>query len=353
MSRQHFDVLLSFATEDHEAARWIAGRLERDGISVCLVEKALPGTDWVEELAARIAECSAAILVMSSHYVASRWCVWEMRCCVKQHVEREMLLIPAIVADRSSFTFPAVLQTVQASNLRPDVREAEIQHVIDAVRTHLANPVRSLAARPVAPPVLWRMQRSLWSISPALLLIVIVTFVIISTGVGGLALSRLYDRQERSRAEAQLQQVNRHKQEIAQAVDDEVEGILASDPSSRPIVDGVTEYYRPRTTVRLADDLYEGGRLIRRRLYLQSVLIAYDEYTYSASSPLTKKRTHLDELGRRYMFDYLQPGQKTHKQHCPSQEWVCSQYEEQELKSPLPKYPVLVPLAAIPPVAAR
>src|SRR5262245_52018682 len=89
------DIFLSYAREDVEKARLIAGALESAGWSVFWDQRIPAGRTYEEHLEARIKACRAVVVLWSPHAVASRWV---RREAAHARDRNPPALIPALIA---------------------------------------------------------------------------------------------------------------------------------------------------------------------------------------------------------------------------------------------------------------
>ena len=126
------DVFLSYAREDIEQAQQIADALAHGGWTVWWDPKIRTGTEWEQVLLPELEIARCVVVLWSSRSIRSDWVLKEVEAAAERTV-----LVPALI---EMSPIPATANTIQAADLtkwRGDLRAAEFQEFLNAVRERM------------------------------------------------------------------------------------------------------------------------------------------------------------------------------------------------------------------------
>jgi Tol biopolymer transport system component len=104
------DIFISYATEDRDRVRSLAGMLEAQGWSVFWDREIPPGRSWDDVIQEQLHEARCVVVVWSRHSVASRW----VRIEAMEGLESD-ILVPLTIEDAE---IPIAFRRTQAADLR-------------------------------------------------------------------------------------------------------------------------------------------------------------------------------------------------------------------------------------------
>jgi hypothetical protein len=298
-------VFLSYAKEDGSFAAQLKDQLENNGFSVYHYESDHTPCVIPETLTIELNNCEAAVLVISRDWINSKWCRDEANVLVNRANSPSgtgVVIVPvyrmpmcdenveilkktnAFIGPRKSLDF----------NGKPRVWLRNLPSLLEMLRTSVT------PLPPVPTPTPTAHGRG------ALFVLMTLVLLVLALSFGPQAWSKFAESKRK-----------RHFQEIqraAQAIDDSVEHLISkhliADPADFKGFDaegnGEISHREPGTDRLLATDEFVGGKLSRRKLYLnEKAKVAEDTYPLDPETgkAVFKLRDHLDESGRPYLTD--------------------------------------------------
>ena len=129
------DIFVSYAREDRDRARLLAGALERRGWSVFWDTDILPGDSFREVIGEKLAAAGCVLVLWSSHSVDSRWVLDEAR----EGLERRVL-VPVMSEEVDIPLGFGGQQTADLTNWRGDDEHPGFRQIVSAVAPRLGVP---------------------------------------------------------------------------------------------------------------------------------------------------------------------------------------------------------------------
>ncbi|MGB5562717.1 MAG: toll/interleukin-1 receptor domain-containing protein [Sedimenticolaceae bacterium] len=141
------DIFISYASEDTDFARRLAGAFEGEGWSVWWDKQIPPGMDYAQVIEAAVNEARCVVVLWSRHSIGSRWVHTEAAAGADRDI-----VATVIVDDTPGESIPFEFRRLQAGNLkdwRPGVAHAGFDLLASRVRSILKEPPKP---RPPVPP---------------------------------------------------------------------------------------------------------------------------------------------------------------------------------------------------------
>ena len=135
-------VFISYAKEDVDFARRLAGAFEGHGWTVWWDKQIPPGMDYAHVIESAVKEAQCVVVLWSEHSIRSRWVQTEAAAGADRNI-----VATVIVDDTPGESIPFEFRRLQAANLK-DWRPG----VENAVFDLLLNRVRSILDEPLKPP---------------------------------------------------------------------------------------------------------------------------------------------------------------------------------------------------------
>jgi len=104
-------VFLSYSREDKDTLNKLQDELSNSGISVWADTSITPGADLMDSIADALKKSDFVIVLLSSKYLESNYCNFEMGMAASLAQERpDRYIIPILLDDTSTTQLPAVVQ---------------------------------------------------------------------------------------------------------------------------------------------------------------------------------------------------------------------------------------------------
>jgi hypothetical protein len=88
-------IFISYSRNDHEFARSLESRLTALGLAAWLDLEQIPfGADFVERVSSAVSQANVFIPVITSNYLASKWCLFELEMALATSRKGELLIVP-------------------------------------------------------------------------------------------------------------------------------------------------------------------------------------------------------------------------------------------------------------------
>ena len=138
------DIFLSYAREDFDQAKRLAGLLLELGWSVFWDFRILPGKDWQEELEIELNQAHCVIVLWSKQSIRSKF----VRDEAREGLERNVLIPLLIEAVRPPLGFRGI-QTADFIDWNGEAEAPVYQRLIKAISNHIGLPT---TVKPINPP---------------------------------------------------------------------------------------------------------------------------------------------------------------------------------------------------------
>lgn len=140
------DIFISYASEDTDFARRLAGAFEGEGWSVWWDKQIPPGMDYAQVIEAAVNEARCVVVLWSQHSIGSRWVHTEAAAGADRDI-----VATVIVDDTPGESIPFEFRRLQAGNLkdwRAGTAHAGFDLLADRVRSILKEPPRPRRSAP-------------------------------------------------------------------------------------------------------------------------------------------------------------------------------------------------------------
>jgi hypothetical protein len=127
-------VFISYSSKDESLAKEVATTLEKAGLSAWYDSEIMPGQNWAEEIAKRLNESDAMVVLLTPHALESNW----MRRDIDYALSRKAFnnrLIPVIVGDFPQYEVPWIFNHLKTIRLSEHGRnEEQLKQIAQALK---------------------------------------------------------------------------------------------------------------------------------------------------------------------------------------------------------------------------
>ena len=155
------EIFISYANEDMDFARRLAGAFEGEGWSVWWDKQIPPGMDYAHVIEAAVEQARCVVVLWSRHSIGSRWVQTEAAVGADREIVATVI-VDDISADQVPFEFRR-LQAVNLGDWQPGAAHAGYGALANRVRSILNEPLKPTAPEKAdVGPVSWTRALTGW-----------------------------------------------------------------------------------------------------------------------------------------------------------------------------------------------
>jgi len=143
MTKDKYDVFISYSHEDAPWGQFLAEVLESNGINAWSDAAIQPGSEWKEEIEMALEHSKIFLLVITLQFLASPWKNFELGVALSRAATSSLLIIPLVVKRLSIQSLPKPLRdlkVISVEKISPGetAKKETAKKVVEAVENALS-----------------------------------------------------------------------------------------------------------------------------------------------------------------------------------------------------------------------